>query len=158
MHQRQPMWCAIRLSCRPSLIPASKPFLYVKAVMPVVSHSSGALCSMCLCVFVHMCLCLFMQEFICTCVLSPWQIYSDPNLHVSIGGDSGVVRDGEGPFERLPSFPSLSSRLQPTAPQPSWHLPPDKLNELKKIQWDTWCGSQGAPLLRCSSTQLCPQT
>lgn len=120
MHQRQPMWCAMRLSCHPSLIPASRPCLYVKAVMPVVSHSSGALCSVCLRVFVHVCVCLFMQEFVCTCVLLSWQIYSEPNLHVSIGGDSGVVRDGGGPFERLPSFsPS------PVAFSPLLHSPAD---------------------------------
>lgn len=61
------------------------------------------------------------------------------------------------PLKASPPF-LLSSRLQPTAPQPSWHLPPDRLNELKKIQWDTWCSSQGAPLLLCCSVQLCPQT
>lgn len=96
-HQRQPMGCAIRLSCRPSLIPASRPCLYVKAVTPVVPHSSKALC----------CVRAFMQEFVCTCVLLPWQIYSNLSLSSSIGGDGGVVGEGGGRFERLPSFPSL---------------------------------------------------
>lgn len=124
MRQRQPMWCAILLSCRPSLIPASRPCLYVTAVMPAVSHSTEALC----CVCVHLC------KRLCTCVLLPWQIYSNLSHHASIGGNVGGAGEGGGPFERLPSFPSLSSRLQPTAPQPSWHLPPDRLNELKEIQ------------------------
>lgn len=96
-HQRQPMWLAIRLSCSSSLIPAIRPCLYVKAVMPVVLHSSRALC----------CVCGFMQEFVCTCVLLPWQIYSNHSLSASIGGDGGVVGEGGGPFESLPSFPSL---------------------------------------------------
>lgn len=104
-----------------------------------------------------LCVCALMQEFVCTCVLLPWQIYSNPGLPASIGGDGGGERGREeGPLKDSPPSP-LSSRLQPTAPQPSWHLPPDRLNELKEIQWDTWCSSQGAPLLLCCSTPLCPQ-
>ena len=61
-----------------------------------------------------------------------------------------------GPLKGSPPSP-LSSRLHPTAPQHSWHLPCDRMNELKEIQWDTWCSSQGAPMLLCHSTQLCPR-
>lgn len=103
------------------------------------------------------CVCAFMQEFVCTCVLLPWQIYSNPGLPASIGGDGGGEGGREqGPLKDSPPSP-LSSRLQPTAPQPSWHLPWDRLNELKEIQWDTWCSSQGAPLLLHCATTLCPK-
>lgn len=120
MRQRQPMWCAILLSRRPSLIPASRPCLYMTAVMPAVSHSTGTVC---------VCALAFMQEFACTCVLLPWQIYSNPGLPASIGGDGGGEGGREGrPFERLPSFPSI----QP----PSAHCSTAQLtSSLRQTEW-----------------------
>ncbi len=156
MRQRQPMWCAILLSRRPSLIPASRPCLYVTAVMPAVSHRTGAVyyvyVCVCVCVSVHLCksLCVHMCVVALTNLFKP----RPPCLHWWWWW-RWRGRE-EGPLKDSPPSP-LSSRLQPTAPQPSWHLPWDRLNELKEIQWDTWCSSQGAPLLLCRSTPLCPQ-
>lgn len=105
-------------------------------------------CVLCVCIYarvcVHMCVVALTNLFI------PWP----PCLHWWWwwrwrGREEGLLKDS-------PPFP-LTSRLQPTAPQPSWHLPPDRLNELKEIQWDTWCSSQGVPLLLYRSAPLCPQ-
>lgn len=149
MRQRQPMWCAILLSYRPSLIPASRPCLYVTAVMPAVSHSTGAVC-------VCVCVCIYARVCVHMCVVALTNLFKPrpPCLHWwwwwRWRGNE------EGPLKDTPRSP-LSSRLQPTAPQPSWHLPWDRLNELKEIQWDTWCSSQGAPQLLCLSILHCPQ-
>lgn len=150
MRQRQPMWCAILLSHRPSLIPARRPSLYVTAVMPAVSHSTGTVCYVCVCMCIYAKVCVHMCVVALTNLFKP----RPPCLHWWWWW-RWRGRE-EGPLKDSPPSP-LSSRLQPTAPQPSWHLPWDRLNELKEIQWDTWCSSQGAPLLLCRSTLLCPQ-
>lgn len=144
VRQRLPMWCAILLSHSPSLIPASRPCLYVTAVVPAISHSTGTLC----------CVCVFIQEFVCTYVLLPWHIYWNPGLCLHWWCWWRWRGRKQGPLKDSP--PSLlSSLLQHPIPQPCWHLPWDKLNELKEIQWDTWCSSQGTPLLLCNSNPLC---
>lgn len=77
MRQRQPMWCAILLSHRPSLIPASRPCLYVTAVMPAVSHSTGAVCGVCVCVCIYARVCVHMCVVALTNLFIPWP----PCLH-----------------------------------------------------------------------------
>lgn len=142
MRQRQPMRCAILLSHQPSLIPARRPRLYASAVLPVVSHSTTTVC--------NVCMCLLAQKFVCRCLDKSIET---PSSHVSIGGGTGVGERGDtAPLKD--SCPSPQSSCPQC--QANWHLPWDALNELKEIQWDTWCSSHGTPLLLCPSAQLCP--
>lgn len=121
MRQRQPMWCAILLSRRPSLIPASRPCLYVTAVMPAVSHSTGAVCYVC--VSVHVCKSLCAH--VCCCLDKSIQTPASlPPLAVMVE----VKGEGGGPFERLPSF----SSIQP----PSAHCSTAQLtSSLRQTEW-----------------------
>lgn len=111
MRQRQPMRCAIPLSHRPSLIPARRPCLYASAVMPVVSHSTGAVCNVCMCVCWRM-------KFVCRCLDKSIET---PSPHVSIGGGGGGGAGGgsTAPFERLLSFPSIQPPSMPLLHSPA---------------------------------------
>ncbi len=72
------------------------------------------------CVCVCVCVCAFMQEFVCTCVLLPWQIYSNPGLPASIGGDGGGEGGGSRALWKTPLPP-----LYPAAFSPLLHSPAD---------------------------------
>lgn len=99
--------------------------------------------------------CLLAHE---VCVSLPWQIYwnsQPPCLHWRRRWRRGKGRE-HGPLWKTPVLPLNPAALNAAVPQPSWHLPWDVLNELKEIQWDTWCSSHGTPLLLRLSAQLCP--
>lgn len=143
MRQRQPMRCAILLSHRPSLIPARRPCLYASAVLPVVSHSTRAVCSVGMC--------LLVQKFVCVVALTNLLKLPAPMSPLAeVQGEAAL------PLWKTPVLPLNPAALNATVPKPSWHLPWDALNELKEIQRDTWCSSHGTPLLLCFSAQLCP--
>lgn len=100
MRQRQPMWCAILLSRRPSLIPASRPCLYVTAVMPAVSHRTGTLCcAVCVCINARVC------AHMCVVALTNLFKPRPPCLYWRWWWR--WRGKGAGPFERLPSFASI---------------------------------------------------
>lgn len=105
MRQQQPMWCALLLSCRPALIPASRP-TFVWLLLCLWSPTAPGLCVWCVCVF--------------ACVLLPWQIYSSPGLHPSIGYN----REGEG-GGRKAFWKTLLLPISPATFRPMIHSPVD---------------------------------
>lgn len=124
MRQRQLMWCAILLSCCPSLIPASRPCLYVTAVVPAVSHSNRTVCSVCVY------LCKSLCAHVCCCFDKSIQTPASlPALVVM----AEVKGEGAGSFERLPSFPSI----QPSSTNCSTAQLTSSLRQTEWIKGDT---------------------
>lgn len=100
-----------------------------------------------------MCACVCWRRSLCVVALTNLLKLPAPMSPLAV-----VEVQGEGarPLWKTPVLPLNPAALNATVPQPSWHLPWDALNELKEIQWDTWCSSHGTPLLLCLSAQLCP--
>lgn len=119
MRQRQPLRCAILLSHRPSLIPARRPCLYASAVMPVVSHSTGAVCNVCMCVCWRM-------KFVCRCLDKSIET---PSPHVSIGGGGGGAEGGS-------TVPLKDSCPSPQSSRPQCRCSTAQLtSSLRRAEW-----------------------
>lgn len=147
MRQRRPMRRAILFVTPTHSNPSQKGLcLYASAVLPVVSHSTGAVCK---CVQ-----CVCWRRSLCVVALTNLLKLPAPMSPLAVAEVQGGRE--HGPLWKTPVLPLHPTALNATVPQPSWHLPWDALNELKGIQWDTWCSSHGTPLLLCLSAQLCP--
>lgn len=114
-----------------------------KALPLWIWWSPAAICATCTCV------CL--RRILCADALTNLLNHSYPPPHWWLWRCRGRER---GPW-KTPVLRLNPAALNATVPQPSWHLPWDTLNELKEIQWDTWCSSHGTPLLLCLSAQFC---
>lgn len=97
----------------------------------------------------------------CVCWRRSWCVVALINLlmlpaPISPLAAAEVQGEGARPLWKTPVLPLSPATLNATVPHPSWHLSWDALNELKEIQWDTWCSSHGTPLLLCLYAQRCP--
>lgn len=112
MRQRQPMWCAILLSHRPSINPARRRCLYDSAVF-----CRSNTCN------VHMC--LFAENFVCWCLDKSIESLPPPT---SIGGCGGAGGGSAAPLKD--SCPS------PQSSRPQCHFSTAQLtSSLRHAEW-----------------------